>query len=82
MNQAASRLATGKVLQGVVQNGRLLQEEGWVRELLEKAKKGLFLSKDTFFLGGRELQGFFSCRCIFFLRGMERAYLIDYLTGV
>ena len=36
VNQAASCLATGRVLQGAVQNERLLPEVGWARELLAK----------------------------------------------
>ena len=50
------------------------RKKGRVRELLAKEKKGLFLGQQTFFLGGREWQGFYHADCPFWgvLGGKQR----------
>lgn len=35
------------------------KKEGGVKKLLSKEKRGLFLGQDIFFLGGKEIQGFY-----------------------
>lgn len=47
MHWAASQyLATRRVLQEVIQNGRFLQEERWVNKILTNEKKRLLLGQD------------------------------------
>ena len=53
MNQAASHLASRKVLQGVVQNGRFYRQEGLLQGS-HKQKKGLLQAGSPSF-GGRPM---------------------------
>ena len=57
------------------------RKKGGARELLAIEKKILFLGQDNFFLGRRELHGFY-VDCLFFLWGMKGAVLTwQFQTG-
>lgn len=80
MNLAASHLPTGRALRGTVQCGRFLEEEGWVKGLSTKQRKGLFLNQDTF-PGEENGKDFYHAGC-HVLWGIERVRRTHYRIAV
>ena len=66
---AASHLATRRMLLGVVQNGRFLQEAGWGKGALGERKERVIWGPGHIFFVGKENWGEFLCRLTLLCRG-------------
>ena len=70
-----------RVPRGAVHAEGFYGKEGGARKLLGKEKKGLFWARASSFSGEGDWHGFYHADHHFFLWGVERAHVTDYLTG-
>ena len=79
MTWAACLLATRSMLQGLIQNGRLLSKGGWGKKVISKRKERV-IGGCNIFLEGKEMAWVYYLGC-FFIWGvrdcMKRARVTD-----